>query len=126
MSAVEFLDRAREWERVLVAKEADRSGRPEHEARATVAHRAGALPGTLENLRRGRLKEVAAHIYAGLRAGVEAELEAELRHAQHQLLIVRAAGLDPHSGAYFSLVANEARLKEALGIADTPSDGGAP
>lgn len=126
MSAAVFVDRAREWERALVKKEADRSGLPSNEARVKVAHKIGALPGTLENLRRGRLKEVAAHLYAGLRAGVEAELEAELRHVQHSLHLVRQAGLDPRSGAHFSLVANEARLRQALGLnGAAPDDGGA-
>lgn len=124
MSAAAFVDRAREWERALVTREATRSGLPSNAARVKVAHKVGALPGTLENLRRGRLKEVAAHLYAGLHAGVVAELEAELRHVQHELNLARQAGLDPRSGSFFSLAANEARLKAALGLTEAPDKGG--
>ena len=125
MSAAAFVDRAREWERALVTKEASRSGLPSNAARERVAHRVGALPGTLENLRRGRLKEIAAHLYAGLHAGVVSELEAELRHVQHALEMARQQGLDPRAGAFLSLAANEARLKSALGLDASPEKGGA-
>lgn len=37
-------------------------------------------------------------------------------HVQHELEIARQAGLDPRGGGVLSLVANEARLKEALGL----------
>jgi hypothetical protein len=124
MSAAAFVDRARQWERVLVTKEAARTGLPSTAAREKVAHRVGALPGTLENLRRGRLKEVAAQLYAGLHAGVIADLEAELRHVQHELDLARQQGLDPRSGSVFSLVANEARLKTALGLTPAPDGEG--
>lgn len=124
MSAAEFVDRARGWERVLVGKESARSGRSSNAARQRVASKVGVAPGTLENLRRGRLKDITAHLYAKLHASVIAELEAELRHVEQELEIARAAGLDVAAGATFSLVANEARLKEALGLTPASNDGG--
>lgn len=125
MSAAAFVDRAQAYERLLVDKEAARSGQSSNAARQKVAMRVGAAPGTLENLRRGRLKEVAAHVYAKLHASVVAELEAELRHVEQQLAIARATGLDVAAGGVFSLEANEARLKEALGLDAAPNEGGA-
>lgn len=127
MSAAAFVDRAQAYERLLVDREAARTGQPSNAARQKVAQRVGAAPGTLENLRRGRLKEIAAHVYAKLHASVVAELEAELRHVERQLAIARATGLDVAAGGVFSLEANETRIKEALGL--TPpasSDGGEP
>lgn len=121
MSAAAFVDRAREWERVLVNREVARSGRRSNAAREKVAHRVGTSPGTLENLRRGRLKEIAAHVYAKLQASVVAELEAELRHVTHALEVARKAGLDVGAGGFLSLVANEARIREALGLSDSDS-----
>ncbi len=121
MSAAAFVDRAQAYERLLVDKEAARSGQSSNAARQKVAIRVGAAPGTLENLRRGRLKEIAAHVYAKLHASVVAELEAELRHVEHELAIARTAGLDVAAGGFLSLEANETRLKEALGLSP-PSD----
>lgn len=125
MSAAAFVDRAQAYERLLVDKEAARSGQSSNAARQKVAQRVGAAPGTLENLRRGRLKEIAAHVYAKLHASVVAELEAELRHVETQLAIARATGLDVAAGGVFSLEANETRIKEALGLTP-PTDGGEP
>lgn len=126
MSAAAFVDRAQAYERLLVDREAARSGQSSNAARRRVASKVGIAPGTLENLRRGRLKDITAYIYAKLHASVIAELEAELRHVEHELAIARKAGLDVATGGVFSLEANEARLKEALGLAPAPDEGGAP
>lgn len=124
MSAAAFVDRAQAYERLLVDKEAARSGQSSNAARRRVASKVGIAPGTLENLRRGRLKDVTAYIYAKLHASVIAELEAELRHVEHELAIARAAGLDVAAGGFLSLEANETRLKEALGLAPASINGG--
>lgn len=122
MTSVAYLDRAEKWARLIEDKEAARTGRPLKEARTTVARRIGVAPGTMENLRKGRLKAIAAHWYDRLRAGVIAELESELRHVEHEIQIARQSGLDPASGEAHALLASEARIREALGLAPERRD----
>jgi hypothetical protein len=124
MTAAAYVDRAREWERKLVDREAARTGLPVNAARKAVSQRLAMPQGTLENLRRNRLKAIAAHWYDALRAAVIADLQAELRHVQHDLQIAHQTGLDPRTGAFFSLAESEARLKAALGLTDPPIEGG--
>lgn len=126
MTSVEYLDRASGWARFLEDREAARTGQPVKTARSAVSRRLAMSPGTLENLRKNRLKAIAAHWYERLRAGVIAELEAELRHVEHDLAIARQTGLDVGAGGVLSLEANAARLKGALGLDTAPPDGGAP
>jgi hypothetical protein len=116
MTSVAYLDRAERWARIMEDREAARSGQPIKLARKTVSRRVGVSPGTLENLRKGRLKAIAAHWYDNLRAGVIAELETELRHVEHEIQIARQSGLDPASGEAHALLASEARIREALGL----------
>lgn len=122
MTAVAYVDRARGWAKRLEDAEAARSGMPLVDARKAVARRLSMAPGTLENLRKGRLKAVAAHWYDTLRQGVIRELETELRYVQHEIAIARQTGLDPASGEAHALLASEARIKTALGL-DAPSSG---
>lgn len=125
MTSVEYLDRASGWARFLEDREAARTGLPVKTARSAVSRRLAMARGTLENLRKNRLKAIAAHWYERLRAGVIAELEAELRHVEHDLAIARQTGLDVGAGGVFSLEANETRLKAALGLTPpAPGEGG--
>ena len=127
MTSTEYLDRATGWARLLEDREAARSGRSVRAARKAVSRRLAMPEGTLENLRKNRLKAIAAHWYDRLRTGVIAELEAELRHVQEELTIARQTGMDPDAGGPLSLVANEARLRSALGLnAPASANGGAP
>lgn len=95
MSACTYTDHARDWGRSLEDREKARTGLPLAQARGRVANRLGVLPGTLENLRNGRAKEVASHVYARLRAAVITELEREIQRLSHEISIARQAGLDP-------------------------------
>lgn len=124
MTAVAYVDRARGWAKRLEDAEAARSGMPVADARKAVARRLAMSPGTLENLRKGRLKAVAAHWYDTLRAGVIRELESELRHVQHEIAVARQTGLDPASGEAHALLAMEARITAALGLSATTEEGG--
>ena len=116
MSSAAFLEKAQGWGRTLEDKEAARTGLRLVEARPLVARKTGVAPGTLENLRNGRLKAIAAHVYERLRAGVIHELEAEMRHLEHELQILRQTGVDPRSGEDAALVASLAKVREALGL----------
>ncbi len=124
MTAAAYVDRARSWAKLLEDREAARSGEPLHRAREAVARHIAVPAGTLENLRKNRLKGIAAHWYDQLRGGVIRALEAELRHVEFELQVARQTGLDPGSSDYQSALASQARLREALGLSATyPSDG---
>lgn len=120
MSATAYVDRARGWARLLEDREAASTGEPLARARMAVARRIAVTPGTLENLRKNRLKTIAVHLYDQLRGGVIRALEAELRHVQHELQIAHQAGLDPRGGEVTALVASHARIRDALNL---PAEG---
>ena len=124
MTAVAYVDRARGWAKRLEDAEAARSGVPVALARLAIARRLAMPVGTLENLRKGRVKAIAAHWYDTLRNGGIRHGEAELRHVQHELEVARQTGLDPSSGDFQSALASEARLREALGLNDAGSPAG--
>lgn len=116
MSATEYTERARGWAKLLEDREAAKSGQPLATAREAVARRIGVLPGTLENLRKNRLKGIAAHLYDQLRGGVIRALELELAHVEHELQIARQAGFDPREREIEALVASRARLRTTLNL----------
>lgn len=113
-TAASFVDQAGAWGRRLEDREADRLGMTVREARAVVARRSGVAPGTLENLRKGRLKSVGAHVYARLRAAVIRELEAEHAALEHELQLLRAAGSDPRENEIAAVVASREAVRSAL------------
>ena len=125
MTSAAYLDRARVWTRALEDGEASRSGTKVSEARLVIARQTSIAPGTLENIRKGRLKTIAVDVYDRLRASVIRKLESELQHVQHELQVARQTGVDPRSEHFQSAQASEARIRAALGL-DTPaaSDGG--
>lgn len=114
-SAVAYIGRARHWAKTLEDKEAERIGSVE-KAREIVARRTGALPGTLENLRRNRLKTIATHIYERLRATVISELLAEKARIDHELQIALQTGVDPASPEMAEILADAALVRKALGL----------
>lgn len=130
MTAAAYVDRARDWERKLVDREAARTGLPVNAARKAISQRLAMPSGTLENLRKNRLKAIAAHWYDALRSAVIVDLESELRHVQHELQVARQIGVDPASREAHALLASlhgsEARLRDALGLSDhlPPEEGG--
>lgn len=77
--------------------EARRLRVPVSRARRIVAHRLGAAPGTLENLRRMRLKNVSSWLMARIRAEFVAVLQAEVTRLEHEISIHLQAGVD-HRG----------------------------
>ena len=115
MQATADLDMARSWARRLEDGEALRSGVAVLQARQTIARRTGIAPGTLETLRAGRLKTVAVHIFRRLHSAVVAEMEAEIGRLEHELVLVRQAGLDPRSDEVLEVEAHLSRARAALG-----------
>lgn len=115
MSAIAYVDQARNWARRLEDREKQRPGLSSiEEARPIVARKTGVPKGTLVSLRKNRLKAIAVHWYEKLREGVIRELEAELRHVEHEIQIARQSGVDPRSSHLQSALASEARLRQAL------------
>ena len=92
MNSAVFVEHARNWARTMEDR-AMRSGLKLPDAREAVARRIGVPPGTLQNLRKNRLKAIAVHWYDRLRAGVIRDLEAELRHVEHELQVARPTSL---------------------------------
>jgi hypothetical protein len=94
---------ARGWARRLEDWEAERLNKPVVEARPMLAARIGVSPGTLENIRRDRVKELRPSIIERLRAAYQAEREKQLKLLEHDLEITRA--LAPGSRAVSAVVA---------------------
>ena len=113
MSPGMSIARAKTWGRSLEEREMRRAGVDQDLAREAVARRVGCAPGTLENLRNGRLKTIASHVYAGLRAAVISEMEAEIARLSHEVHLARQAGLDAHD---VDFAATEAALERARAL----------
>lgn len=93
MNAVSDIASATSFARVLEDAEAAKLGIRVTKARSHVARRLGASPGTLENLRRGRLKIVPNWLMARIRSEFVAVLQNEVRRLEHEISIARQAGL---------------------------------
>jgi hypothetical protein len=111
-----YVENAQSWARTLEDREAARAGVRLHDAREAVARRVIVPTGTLENLRKGRLKAIAVHVYDRLRSGLIRELEAEVRHLEHELQILRATGADPRENEIAAVVASLQHARQALGL----------
>ena len=114
MSATTYIDRAREWGDRLEKRERAKTGLPLNEARKRVAHRLGASPGTLENLHRGRLKNIAAHFYDRMRWLVINELQAEVAAHEHEIEVLLRAGVGPREDEMSAAVAGLREIKATL------------
>lgn len=104
MSYVEHFSR---WTRELEEREASRSGVTIPVARKIVARRLRVSPGTLENLVRGRLKEIGYLLGERLKGVVANELCREIARLEDELRVVRAglsdAGCDEIAAAEHAL-----------------------
>jgi hypothetical protein len=98
-SMIVTIDQAATWARALEDREAGASGLPLPAARDRVASRIKVPAGTLENLRRGRLKEVRATVAAALHAAFRKSLEAEIAKLEHELAILDRTGKSMGAGA---------------------------
>jgi hypothetical protein len=88
MSTLAYSADTREIARVLETREAVRSGRLAF-ARQILARRVGCAPGTLESLRKGRLKRIEGWLHRKLEALLVRELEAEINRLTHELAKAR-------------------------------------
>lgn len=83
-------------------------------ARAALARRIGVSPGTLESIRRGRVKRIAHDIFCKLHSAMERQLEKEIEAATHELAILRAAGPRVDEAALGEAVDAVARARAAI------------
>jgi hypothetical protein len=87
-----YTETARDWVRMLEDTEAERASIPVARARLAVARRTGVHAGALGNIRHGRIKAIAVHVFAALRSAVERELLSEMARLEHELQILRQTG----------------------------------
>jgi hypothetical protein len=114
-NAIAEVTEAQELTRILVEQEARRRGTKE-KAHVHVARAVGAAPGTVENIMRGRLKRVSGWLRDALRARVIRELEAEVVRLQHEIAVLRQAGVDPRSNEMAAVRADLSAVLAALGL----------
>lgn len=118
MSAATFEDLARQWVRGLEEDEARASGEPLLVARQSLARKIGVAPGTLENIRRGRLKHIGKTIADQIQAYMVRHLQREIQRRTNDLQMVLECGKgigDPEVD----------RLREAIARAQRVLDEGA-
>lgn len=94
MSSVDIA--TRNWAIGLEDRERARSGAPLPIARKAVARRLKIPPGTLENLRRGRIKGVRAWLVERVQSAFVRELELEIARLTHERQLVLQSGLGSH------------------------------
>lgn len=115
MATAAFMDTARAWGRALEDREAVRSSVPIADARKRVARRTGISPGTLENLRNGRLKAIGAHVFERIREAVVADLNAEMARLEHELAMARTSGLDARDDDFAAAAAALEKARALIG-----------
>jgi len=124
VSAVAYLDNARDWARRLEEAEAERTGLPVEEVRPRVAGRLGIAPGTFTSLRKNRLKSISAYAYGQINKAVERLLERQLAHLRHELDLTRQQGIDPRCDYVASIEADIHKAKAALGLSPITQEKG--
>jgi transcriptional regulator with XRE-family HTH domain len=76
-----------------------RDGAKLPQARERVARGLGVSPGTLQSIRRGRVKRLAHDVFVRLCEALARQLESEIKAAAHDLEMVRARGAGVDSAA---------------------------
>lgn len=110
LSPESIAQQARDWAVELE----ERTGLKLPDARETVARRLGIAPGTLERLRKRRLKNPGAYLYWKLKAAIINELQAEAIRLAHEAHILAATGVDPRSDEAAAVVASLSAVHRAL------------
>jgi len=87
-------------------------------SREDVARKAGIAPGTMENVKRGRLKDPLrlSGIAARLRSLMVGEINKEILRLEHERQILLATGADPRSDALVQAATAIADARATLGL----------
>lgn len=110
MNAAYDIERAAIFARRLVDIEADRHGIGAELAKARIARREGVPASTLDNIVRGRVKQVAAWVRDRLAQAVVREIQQEINKLEHELQIARLSADQPRDA---DLLAAETALAQA-------------
>jgi hypothetical protein len=114
VNAYADVEQAHRWAEVLEDAEAKRLGCKVQDARRALACRLGIAPGTLENLRRFRIKTVPSWMMARLRREFVALLQTQIMRLEHEIHIARQTGADYRDDDLASAETQVARAKEIL------------
>lgn len=120
MSAVADVSTAHRFTSAIEQAEARRLGLSEVKARPSVARRIGASPGTLENIRRLRIKSIPSWLMARIRTEFVAVLQAEITRLEHEICIARQIGTDHHDDVLAAAETQVASAKSLLSATDNP------
>lgn len=101
-----------------------RMGLSAKEAVPLAARKIRAGTGTYENICRGRLKDIGAHLHDALRQALIRELFLEIEAHTNELSALLADGADPCGGEVQQVAARLAQLRREIGEAPETRDGG--
>jgi hypothetical protein len=111
-----YVDEARGWAVALEDQTARQEGLTVAAARPIVAREVGVAPGTLENLRKGRLKGLAKHVYDALQAATVRRLQNQLKRLLHEQHLLTQQGEDHRSNDAQAVLADIEAVRRALGL----------
>lgn len=120
MNAIADVSTAQRLAVVIEDAEAKRLGLTVRKVRPRLAGRLGTAPGTLENIRRLRLKNIPSWLMARIRAEFVAVLQAEIRRLEQEISIHLQAGTDPRAD---DLVAAQAQVVSAKNLLNGAAGG---
>lgn len=115
MSAAAYVDRAAKRGLRLRDLLAGRFGVPARDAASLAARRVRIGAGTFDNICRGRLKGIEAHINDKLREALARELCSEIERHANELTQLLADGADADSREVHEISQMVARMRAALG-----------
>jgi len=120
VNALADVSTARRLASTVEDAEARRLGLPVSKARAHVARRLGASPGTLENIRRERLKNIPHWLMARIRSAFVAVLQNEIGRLEHEIAIHLQTGTDHRDDDLAKAQAQVAAAKQLIGKGPRP------
>lgn len=103
------------WAEELEVREAKERGSSREDARPFLASKLKMLPGTLENIFRGRIKEPKQKTIDAVRNAFIRELEAEIQRLEHEVFMARQSGAAPDAHEIFEAQSHIEAAKSLLG-----------
>jgi hypothetical protein len=79
--------------------------------RAAIARETKVAAGTMENIRRGRLKGVRGWVAMAIRAALVREVQRQLGALEHELEILRRSGVDPRNNEFQAVATDAAAIR---------------
>lgn len=115
MTSLAYDDQIRKWARDLEDAEASRLGMPLSEARPIIASKFGIPAGTLENMRRNRIKGLRGWIRDRVQALVIREIEAEIQRLTHELEVALRCSAKPGDDEVIAARTALAQARQLIG-----------